>query len=67
MSNEHLHGYIAMFCGRRLEIRAASLYAAKTEALRQFKPSKAKANLVSVMLAERADGTAVTHNPGELA
>lgn len=49
-----LNGYIALFKGRRAEIRAASLYAASEEARRLFKPSKRDVGLLSVNLAELA-------------
>lgn len=60
------YGYIALFNGKREEIRASSLLEAKQEALRRFKPSKKNAYMVSVMLAERPDGSTVSHDPGEL-
>lgn len=54
------YGYVGLFNGKRIEFYADSLYAAKVEALRQFKPKKREENLVSVMLAEK-DGKEVVH------
>lgn len=56
-------GYVAFFEGDKVGLYASSLYQAKLRALSYFKPSKRKTNLVSVILAERADGTEVTHTP----
>ena len=47
-----MNGYIAFFKGKRLEIRAESLYAAKLKAVETFKPSKKDMGLVSVNLCE---------------
>ncbi len=60
-----MNGYIAGFKGRKLEIQAESLYAAKVQALEHFKPSKKDAGLLWVELAER-DFFPVTHHAGEL-
>ena len=54
-----MNGYICFFKGKRIEITAASLYAAKLAAVAAFKAGKA-AHLVSVTLAEVA-GQTVTH------
>lgn len=62
---EQEFGYIAMFNGKRIELYAPSLYAAKLEAIKQFKAPKKKENLISVMLAEK-DGQPVIHDPSEL-
>jgi hypothetical protein len=35
-----MNGYIAFFRGKRIEIRSDTLYHAKLEAIRQFKPTK---------------------------
>ena len=53
-------GYIGFFKGKRVEVYAPSLYAAKEKVLAHFKPSKKDSGLVSVMLAE-VDGKEVTH------
>lgn len=55
-----MNGYVAMLKGRRIEIRAESLYAAKLEAAKQLKATKRQLGLLSVMLAEKA-GQPVTH------
>ena len=53
------YGYIALYQGRRTELYATSLYAAKMAALEFFKPPKSKRHLVSVHLVE-IDGETVT-------
>jgi hypothetical protein len=52
------YGYIALYQGRRTELPAESLYAAKMQAIEFFKPPKSKQHLVSVHLAEK-DGETV--------
>jgi hypothetical protein len=47
-----MNGYIAFFNSKRIEVYAASLYAAKFEAVRIFKPRKSQEHMVSVVLAE---------------
>lgn len=54
-------GYIALFNGQRAEFYAPSLWAAKEQAVKYFRPAKSKAHMVSVHLAERADGSDVVH------
>lgn len=56
-------GYIAHFEGMRIELYAPSLYSAKLAAVDHFRPSKRKAGLLSVMIAEDRDGNVVTHTP----
>lgn len=56
-----LYGYICLFSGRRTEIYASSLYAAKQEAIKEFKAKPKQEHMVSVHLAERPDGSAVVH------
>lgn len=58
---ESLNGYIGFFEQKRHEFYASSLLDAKNQAVAHFKPSKKKAHLVSVHLAEKADGTPVVH------
>lgn len=53
-------GYIAIFERKRIEIYAASLYAAKLEAVKVFKPAKSKQHMVIVELCQNSDGTPVT-------
>lgn len=60
-----MNGYIVGFKGKKIEIRANSLYEAKTKALIAFKPSKKDLGLVWVMLAEK-DGEPATHSTNEL-
>ena len=57
------YGYKAFYGGREIEIYAATLYAAKLEAIRFFCVKKGKEHLVTVILCERADGSEVTHIP----
>jgi hypothetical protein len=63
--SEKLFGYVALFNGRRHELHAASAYAAQVAAIAYFKPAKSQRHLVSVHLAEDADGNAVTHTPAD--
>ena len=63
--NETLNGYIAFYEGKQVEVRAKSLYAAKLKALELFKPTKRKAHMLSVVLAEK-DGEAVGIHPASL-
>lgn len=60
---EGLCGYVGFFEGKRHEFYAASLFAAKQQAIAHFKPSKKKEHMVSVVLAEKPDGTEVVHTP----
>lgn len=53
-------GYVAFYNGKRHELYAPSLYAAKLAAVAHFKPPKSKAHMVSVVLAEK-DGQPVVH------
>lgn len=54
------NGYVAFYNGKRTEVHAESLYAAKLKAIEIFKPAKSKQHMVSVTLAE-LDGLPVTH------
>ena len=47
-----MNGYVCFYNGKRVEIQAASLYAAKLLAVTQLKVPKSKAHMVSVELAE---------------
>jgi|WetSurSiteA1Bulk_404760.scaffolds.fasta_scaffold907268_1 hypothetical protein len=58
-----MNGYIAFFRGRRIEVFAATSYAAQQLAAQQFKAKKAYD--VHVMLAEKA-GEPVTHSTAGL-
>ena len=55
---DKVNGYVAGFNGQQVEVWANSLWAAKQEALKVFKPSKKQAGLVWVLLAEQ-DGQPV--------
>lgn len=59
-------GFICIFNGKRFETRAASLYAAKLAAIAHFKPRKSQEHMIIVMLAERPDGSTVTHSTAAL-
>ncbi len=59
-------GYVAFFNGKRHELYAASLYEAKQAAVKHFEAPRSKEHTVSVMLAERADGSKVVHSTGSL-
>lgn len=56
-----MFGFVCFYNSKRIEIFAASLYAAKLQAIAQFKAPKSKSHMVSVVLAKRPDGTEVTH------
>ena len=55
-----MHGYIAFYKDKRLEVYATSSYEAQQKAASQFKARKSYE--VTVMLAERNDEQ-VTHTP----
>lgn len=55
-----MNGYIALYRGRRTEVRANSSYEAQQLAATHFKARKTYD--VSVYLCERADGSAVTQS-----
>lgn len=55
-----MNGYIALYRGRRTEVRANSSYEAQQLAAAQFKARKTYE--VSVHLCERPDGTTVTQS-----
>ena len=56
-----MNGYICFYKGKRLEIRAATQYAAIQEVARLLKVPSKKEYQISATLAERADGTEVVH------
>lgn len=58
-------GYIALYQGKRAEIYADGLYAAKLEAIKILNVPKSKQGLLSVTLAEK-DGETVTHSTVEV-
>jgi hypothetical protein len=55
-----LNGYVCFYKGKRIEVRAASSYAAQNEARDMLRVPTSKQYLISVVLAEK-DGTEVTH------
>ena len=56
-----MHGFVCFYNSKRIEVYAASMYAAKLKAIEQFKAPKSKQHMVSVVLTERPDGSEVTH------
>ena len=58
-----MNGYIAFYRGRKIDVHAASPYAAQQEAARQFKAKKSYE--VTVVLAEK-DGQQVTHSTASI-
>jgi hypothetical protein len=58
-----MNGYIALWRGKRVEVRAESSYAAQVEAARVLGVRPTKRHEVSVTLAESADGKPVVHLP----
>jgi len=57
-----MNGYIAVYKGKRIEVWADSLYAAKLEAIARLNVPRNKEHMVVVMLAQSGDKT-VTHTP----
>ena len=55
-----MNGYIALYKGRKLEVRADSSYQAQQKATAEFKAKKSYE--VTVMLAEDSSGNAVSHS-----
>ena len=60
---EGMHGYAAFYNGRQADIYATSLSDAKRQAVEYFRVPPKKAHMVSVMLAEKPDGSPVVHRP----
>lgn len=56
-----MNGYIALYNGKKIELKAETSFAAYKIAVAQFKAPKSKAHLVSVHLCERSDGSQVVH------
>ena len=52
-------GYVCFYNNKRIELYATSLFEAKTKAVALFKPPKSKQHMISVLLAERPDGSEV--------
>jgi IMP cyclohydrolase len=57
------YGYICLYNGKKCEVYAKDMSAAKDKAVAHFKVKPNKRHNVSVHLAERPDGTGVTHTP----
>ena len=55
-----MNGYIGFYSGGTVEIRAETLFEAKTKALAHFRAPRSKQHMVHVELAEKA-GEPVTH------
>jgi hypothetical protein len=55
-----MNGYICFYNGKRVEVHADSLYAAKKLAIASFQVPKKKESMVSVVLAE-VNSQQVTH------
>lgn len=58
-------GYVCFYNGKRIELHAASLFAAQEEAVRRFNPPKSKRHMVHCHLAEK-DGQPVVHSTASL-
>ncbi len=56
-----MYGFVCFYAGKRIDVYAASMYAAKLKAIEQFTAPKSKQHMVSVVFAERPDGSEVTH------
>jgi len=55
-----MNGYIGFYNGSTVELRAATLFEAKTKAIAHFRAPRSKHHMVHVELAE-IDGESVTH------
>lgn len=58
------YGYVALWRGKRVEVRASTALEAQTKAAQLFKARKSYE--VSVYLCERSDGKAVVRDGSEL-
>lgn len=56
-----MYGYLAYYNGKKTEIYAKTAWEAKLAAIAHFRVRKAQEHMVSVILCERPDGSAVTH------
>lgn len=61
-----MNGYVAIYGSKQADIYADTLYNAKLKAIQHFKVPTSKRDLVSVMLARRADGSQVTHSTASI-
>jgi hypothetical protein len=64
MNDETRFGYVALWKGKQIEVRASTALEAQTKAAQVFKAKKAYE--VSVYLCERPDGTPVVRDGSEL-
>ena len=60
-----MNGYVCFYNDKRIEVKAATSYAAQQEAARLLKVPVKKQYLITPVLAERADGSVVTHSTAE--
>ena len=64
-----MNGYVCFWSGKRCEVYADTLFAAKEKAIAEFQRNagrkRVKSHMVSVVLAEK-DGEQVVHNPAIL-
>jgi hypothetical protein len=56
-----MNKYVAGYMGRKIVVSADTIYAAKQEAIKLLKPSKAKIGMLWVVLAE-ANGRVIPHS-----
>lgn len=55
-------GYVFFYNGKRIELYATTMLRATELARNHFKPPKSKRHMVHGMIAERDDGSQVTHS-----
>ena len=56
-----MYGYVCFYNAKRIEVYATSMYAAKLQAIAQFKAPRSREHMISIILAERPDGSEVAH------
>jgi hypothetical protein len=54
-------GYVFFYNGKRIELYAPTLLAAKEKAVEYFKPPKSKKHMVHGMIAEDQEGKTIVH------
>ena len=57
-----MHGYVVFYNGKRIEVHAETSYEAQKQAALLLKVPKSKQYMISVVLAERSDGSQATHH-----
>ena len=62
---KQLYGYVAFWCGKRVELYAPSLLQAKQDAIEFWRVPRSRQSQVVVVLAE-VDGQTVVHLPAEV-